>query len=222
MVTRMHNQGDVYCALPRLSAMRAFRRLTLLQKIVCCLLQKIESLRARLNSVADRSLTASSTIHSSFMPSRRRPNKTESIDQQPGPSMAIAAQTQMSRIPSFGFSIVIKIINASSSAARIPATGVHSPMSRSPPGIAEVSASKPRLRDPEAAIAAITFVRKYPPDAIRNTSRPAPGHPFGKIENRRCKEASPFFALNSTFELKAPETPRRVRRKSPFRVLIGR
>ena len=149
--------------------------------------------RARLNSVADRSLTASSAIHSSFMSSRRRPNNTESIDQQPGPSIAIAANTQMSRIPSFGFSIVIKIINASSSAARIPATGVHSPMSRSPPGIVEVSASKPVLRDPGAAIAAIPFVSKYPPDAIRSASRPAPGHPFGKIENRRCKELSPLL-----------------------------
>jgi hypothetical protein len=177
----------------RLSEMRALRRLSCLQEIACCLLRKNESLCARLNSVADRSLTASSAIHSSFMSSRRRPNKTESIDQQPGPSMAIAAQTQMSRIPSFGFSIVIKIINASSSAARIPATGVHSPMSRSPPGIVEVSASKPGLRDPEAAIAVIPFESKYPPDAIRSTSRPVPGHPFGKIENRRCKEVSPFL-----------------------------
>jgi hypothetical protein len=173
--------------------MRAFRRLTLLQELVCCLLQKNESLRARLNSMADSSLTARSGVHSSFMSSRRRPNKTESIDQQPGPSMAIAAQTQMSRTPSFGSWLVLKINSASSSAARIPATGVHSPMSRSPPGIAEVSASKPRLRDPEGAISAIPFVSKYPPDAIRSTNRPAPGHPFGKIENRRCKEVSPFL-----------------------------
>jgi hypothetical protein len=153
---------------------------------------KTAACAACLAGVTDRSLIASSAVHSSFMSSRRRPNKTESIDQQPGPSMAIAAQTQMSRIPSFGCSIVIKIINTSSSAARIPATGVHSPKSRSPPGIVEVSASKPRLRDPEAAMAAIPFVRKYPPDAIRSTSRPAPGHPFGKIENRRCKELSSF------------------------------
>ena len=149
-----------------------------------------DPLRARLNSVADRSLTASSAIHSSLTSSRRRPNKTESIDQQPGPSMAIATQTHMSRIPFLGSSRVIKIINASSSAARIPATGVHSPMSRSPPGIVEVSASKPGLRNPEVAIAVIPFVSKYSPDAIRSTSRPAPGHPFGKIENRRCKEVS--------------------------------
>jgi hypothetical protein len=105
--------------------------------------------------------------------------------------MAIAAQTQMSRIPFFGCSIVIKIINASSSAARIPATGVHSPMSRSLPGIVEVSASEPKLRAPEAAIAVIPL-SKYPRTLIRSTSRPAPGYPFGKIENRRCKELSPF------------------------------
>jgi hypothetical protein len=176
----------------RLSAMRAFRRLVLLQEILCCLLQKNDSLRARLNAVAGKSLTASSAIHSSFTSSRRRPNNTESIDQQPGPSMAIAAQTQTSRNPFFGSSIVIKIINASSSAAIIPATGVHSPMIRSPPGTVEVSASEPKLRDPEAAITVIPFVSKYPPDAIRSTSKPAPGHPFGKIENRRCKEVSPF------------------------------
>ena len=107
--------------------------------------------------------------------------------------MAIAVQTQRSRIPSFGCRLVIKIINASSSAARIPATGVHSPMSRSPPGIVGVSASEPKLRVPEAAIAVIPFVSKYPPDAIRSRSRPAPGHPFGKIENRRCKELSPLL-----------------------------
>ena len=131
--------------------------------------------------------------------------------------MAIAAQTQMSRTPTFGSWLVLKINNASSSAARIPATGVHSPMSRSPPGIVDVSASKSGLRNPEVAIAAIPFVSKYPPDAIRSTSRPAPGHPFGKIENRRCKELSPFFALNSTFELVSPETPRRVGCALPFR-----
>jgi hypothetical protein len=106
--------------------------------------------------------------------------------------MAIATQTQMSRIPSFGASIVFKIINPSSSAPRVPATGVHSPMTRSPPGTVEVSESELKLRDPEAAIAVIPFVSKYPPDAIRSTSKPAPGHPFGKIENRRCKEVSPF------------------------------
>ena len=189
----MRNQGDVKCAVPSALGDEAFRRLTLLQEIVCCLLQKNEPWRARLNSVADRSPTAWSGIHSSFTSIRRRPNKTESIDQQPGPSMAIAAQTQMSRTPSFGSWLVIKIMNASSSAARIPATGVQSPTIRNPPGIAEVSASRPRLRDPEAAIAAIPFVSKYPPDAIRSTRRPAPGHPFGKIENRRCKEVSPFL-----------------------------
>jgi hypothetical protein len=151
-----------------------------------------ERLSARTIKFGGRLKPASSAIQSSFTSSRRRPNKTESIDQQPGPSMAIAAQTQMSRIPSFGASIVIKVINASSSAPRIPATGVHSPMTRSPPGTVEVSESEPKLRDPEAAIAAIPFVSKYPPDAIRSTSRPAPGHPFGKIENRRCKEVSPF------------------------------
>jgi len=106
--------------------------------------------------------------------------------------MAIAVQTQRSRIPSFGSSIVFKVINASSSAARIPATGVHSPMNRSPPGIVEANASEPKLLAPEAAILVIPFVSKYAPDAIRSTSRPAPGHPFGKIENRRCKELSPF------------------------------
>jgi hypothetical protein len=128
----MHNQGDVFCAVPSPLDDDGVSTLTLLQEIVCCLLQKNESLRAPLNSVADRSLAASSAIHSSFMSSRRRPNKTESLDQQPGPSMAIAAQTQMSRTPSFGSWLLIKINSASSSAARIPATGVHSPMSKSP------------------------------------------------------------------------------------------
>ena len=54
----------------------------------------------------------SADIHSSFISSRRRPNKMESIDQGPGPSIAIAAQTQMSRTPSFGSWLVIKINNA--------------------------------------------------------------------------------------------------------------
>jgi len=188
----MHNQGNVNCAAPPALGDEAVSTPDPLQEILCCALQKNESLRARLKSAADRSLTASSAIHSSFMSSRRRPNKTESIDQQPGPSMAIATQSQMSRTPSFGSWLVIKIINASSSAARIPATGVHNPMSRSAPGIVEVSASAPKLRAPEAAIAVIPFVSRYPPDAIRSRSRPAPGHPFGKIENRRCKELSSF------------------------------
>ena len=192
MVTLTHNQGDEYCATP--SAL-GDEGVSLSDPAggTCVLPASEERVVARpIECGADRSLTAPSAIHSSFTSSRRRPNKTESIDQQPGPSIAIAAQTQMNRIPSFGGSMVIKVINTSSTAARVPATGVHSPISRSPPGIVEMSASEPKLRVPGTAIAVIPFVSKYPPDAIRSTSRPAPGHPFGKIENRRCKEVSPF------------------------------
>ena len=122
----------------------------------------------------------------------------------------------MSRAPSFGSWRVLKINNASSSAARIPAIGVHSPMSRSPPGIVEVSASEAKMRVPGAAIAVIPFVRKYPRTrfAARAGLRRAT-----HLERSRTGAARsyPPFALNSTFKLKASKTPKRVWFELPFR-----
>jgi hypothetical protein len=133
------------------------------------------------------------------MSRRRRPNRTESIDHQPGPSIAIAPQMQTSSIPSFGSSELLRIIRISRSTAKIPATGVQSPMSSSPPEITIVSGSSPASRNPSVMDTARPAEARYPPEATRNRRRPAPGHPFGNIENRRCKDMIPF-ALNFTRE----------------------
>ncbi len=82
------------------------------------------------------------------------------MEQLPGPSMAIAAPMQMRSSPARGSSLLLKTIDASRSTARIPATGVHSPMISRPPGSVEASASRLVFRNPAAAMAEIPFVSR--------------------------------------------------------------
>ena len=124
------------------------------------------------------------------------PNKQESIDHAPGPSIATltdsaARKTWIQVCSCREWSQ--KAIQPSSRAASAPITGVHRPAIRKTPAPASIkSGTRPIAPDGFADSAAMAKQIRAIPRQLRSRSRPTPGQLFGKVENRRCR-AYPNF-----------------------------
>ena len=116
---------------------------------------------------------------------RFHPNRRASIDHSPGPSIArapamVASRNQRDLSPGS-----VKIFNASTRAANVPATGVHSPAIKripTPRRIAEVTVvdigGSPHNRRPARTTST-------EPTTTRISSKPAPGQPPANVEYKR-------------------------------------
>jgi hypothetical protein len=117
-----------------------------------------------------------------FLPKRRA-----SMDHARGPIMAAVPPRVASTIIIEGSPGRVKAIHSSTTAIKVPATGVQRPMSRKMPTQAATISGN---MDVETAAP----VREIIPKRTRMTAartrcnrRPTPGQPFAKVEKSRCK-----------------------------------
>jgi hypothetical protein len=119
------------------------------------------------------------------------PNKQESIDHAPGPSIATLTDSTASKTWIQVCSCrewSHKAIQPSSRAASVPITGVHRPAIRKTPAPAAIkSGTRAIASDGFAESAAMAKQIRAIPRQLRSRSRPTPGQLFGKVENRRCR-----------------------------------
>jgi hypothetical protein len=124
------------------------------------------------------------------MSRRRRPKRTASIDQDPGPSIATATLIERRRIAGWGAVPPASNSHDSAMTANRHPTGVQSPIStRSPAAIPTLAGVIASHRAPGTNLAAPCMSKK-PLATRRSTSRPPPGQLFGKMEKRRCTQNS--------------------------------
>jgi len=125
-----------------------------------------------------------------FLPKRRA-----STDHAPGPIMAAVPPRVASMIGIEGSPTQVKAIHSSTTATKVPTSGVHMPTRRSIPahapitrgirfcGIIEVARGVP---------VSWTIPRRTSivPARIRWSRRPKPGQPLAKVEKSRCNKPS--------------------------------
>ena len=119
------------------------------------------------------------------------PNRQESIDHAPGPSIATLTDSTARKIWIQLCSCrerSHKAIQPSSRAASAPINGVHRPVIRKTPAPAAIkSGIRAIASDGFAESASMAKQIRAIPRQPRSRSRPTPGQLFGKVENRRCR-----------------------------------
>lgn len=121
-----------------------------------------------------------------FLPKRRA-----SMDQEPGPIIARAAARTACTIVIQGSpeceKYSDKAIHISTTAASVPATGLHKPIRRSIPAPAPIVCRTTTVAGGAASTPAIPKWMSAAPVSTRRSRRPTPGQPLANVENSRCK-----------------------------------
>jgi hypothetical protein len=126
---------------------------------------------------------------------RWRPKRSASIDHAPGPSIARPTLIERRRIAVCGKVPLRSNVQDCDMTTNTLPTGVQRPISMSSPAaIPTIAGAMASWCGPDASHA-LQFASKMPPAASRRTSRPLPGQPSGKIENRRCTQWSRSASL---------------------------
>jgi len=133
------------------------------------------------------------------------PNRQESIDHAPGPSIATLTDSTARKTWSQVCSCSHKAIQPSSRAASAPINGVHRPAIRKTPAPAAIkSGIRAIASDGFAESAAMAKQISAIPRQLRTRSRPTPGQLFGKVENRRCRAYPNFNRMEVALAFDSP------------------
>ena len=119
------------------------------------------------------------------------PKSRASMDQAPGPIIAKVAPRIANMIEMSGLLECEKTIHVSTTALRVPATGVHKPRRSSIPAAAPIMEGANDADWDRSLKAKTPQIRSAVPVINRWKRRPTPGQPPAKLENSRCNRSSP-------------------------------
>ena len=116
---------------------------------------------------------------------RFHPKIRASADHAPGPSSANAAPMVAMKMQAEGSPGRVMMFHSARAATSEPASGVHSPASRSIPMMIATTGRIKKWKDGPPNSLAMPWITREAPATRRMSRRPAPGQPGAKVENRR-------------------------------------